>query len=570
MSKEGLNEQPSPTSQFHTRSLKRADRVALASSPGYRQFRKASDSEVFNETPTELSLTRSLPAGYRFRKGSANSSLTGGNATTPEPKLTSSIARVSSPLGTTSMTAPSQISESTEENFFKQSSIESGRDIKMFREAAQGLNQIQGKSKSPPAGTEFEMQPCTPKCPPVSATPYPASAQGLTESVEEQVSKEAVSGLQNISNGNEEFSFELQSLSPGKSQTAAAAPPSDQALTESERLEQHKKTTKELERSDELRSQTVSSRAHTSVTTGASAAVSPSDQALTEGSRVQLHQESTEALQTRVNSIEMISRGSQTVSLYTTITAGNTNVTTAATSAAATGLTGNTITPNVVAATNANTNTTINTSATSTVTATNAITISTVTTNSTTAATTVPTATNAITPSSTTAAATVNPSFELLTESCRQKNFKTAAKELKTIPESSKENLFELQLATINQLYPTSPSIVSCQIGIPPAESTTVVPYADDMVHENIGVIRQKRPNDEWIVTMLDEVDICEGAEEQIRYRRYCWHLFTIAVFYALPAFQLILTYQQLLNTTGNQDICYYNYLCSHKLDVIR
>ena len=78
------------------------------------------------------------------------------------------------------------------------------------------------------------------------------------------------------------------------------------------------------------------------------------------------------------------------------------------------------------------------------------------------------------------------------------------------------------------------------------------------------------KTNEDWIVKKLSDITVCEGEEEQIRYRRYCWHLFTIAIFYALPAFQLILTYQQLLNTTGNQDICYYNYLCSHKLGEVR
>ena len=73
-----------------------------------------------------------------------------------------------------------------------------------------------------------------------------------------------------------------------------------------------------------------------------------------------------------------------------------------------------------------------------------------------------------------------------------------------------------------------------------------------------------------WIVRTLADMYICEGEEEQIRYRRYFWHLFTISVFYGLPAFQLILTYQQLLHVTGNQDICYFNYLCSRQLGVLR
>ncbi|ODM86750.1 SID1 transmembrane family member 1 [Orchesella cincta] len=46
----------------------------------------------------------------------------------------------------------------------------------------------------------------------------------------------------------------------------------------------------------------------------------------------------------------------------------------------------------------------------------------------------------------------------------------------------------------------------------------------------------------------------------------YLYTLFTVAVFYALPVVQLVFTYQRVLHTTGNQDLCYYNYLCSHPL----
>jgi len=44
----------------------------------------------------------------------------------------------------------------------------------------------------------------------------------------------------------------------------------------------------------------------------------------------------------------------------------------------------------------------------------------------------------------------------------------------------------------------------------------------------------------------------------------YSWNVMTIAILYALPVVQLVLTYQQALNATGNQDICFYNFLCAH------
>ena len=175
------------------------------------------------------------------------------------------------------------------------------------------------------------------------------------------------------------------------------------------------------------------------------------------------------------------------------------------------------------------------------------------------------------------ATAAASPSDQPLTESVRVQDHKEAAKELHIIPECKKENLIEMepipyvkfQTAAID---PTSPSIASSQIGIisPPQLSPAPLSVAEQAVQVNIRPTTQKRTAKDWMVVTLADVNVCEEEEEQVRYRRYCWHLFTIAIFYALPAFQLILTYQQLLNTTGNQDICYYNYLCSHKLGEVR
>ena len=44
----------------------------------------------------------------------------------------------------------------------------------------------------------------------------------------------------------------------------------------------------------------------------------------------------------------------------------------------------------------------------------------------------------------------------------------------------------------------------------------------------------------------------------------YQWNLITIATFYGLPVIQLVVTYQNVLNQTGNEDLCYYNFLCAH------
>ncbi|XP_036075256.1 SID1 transmembrane family member 1 isoform X3 [Rousettus aegyptiacus] len=53
------------------------------------------------------------------------------------------------------------------------------------------------------------------------------------------------------------------------------------------------------------------------------------------------------------------------------------------------------------------------------------------------------------------------------------------------------------------------------------------------------------------------------------KYKIYFWNIITIAVFYALPVIQLVITYQTVVNVTGDQDICYYNFLCAHPLGVL-
>ncbi|XP_059187058.1 SID1 transmembrane family member 2 isoform X1 [Centropristis striata] len=53
------------------------------------------------------------------------------------------------------------------------------------------------------------------------------------------------------------------------------------------------------------------------------------------------------------------------------------------------------------------------------------------------------------------------------------------------------------------------------------------------------------------------------------KYQIYFWNIATIAVFYALPVVQLVITYQTVVNVTGNQDICFYNFLCAHPLGAL-
>lgn len=44
----------------------------------------------------------------------------------------------------------------------------------------------------------------------------------------------------------------------------------------------------------------------------------------------------------------------------------------------------------------------------------------------------------------------------------------------------------------------------------------------------------------------------------------YLWYLLTVSIFYFLPVVQLVITYQRMIFMTGNQNVCYFNFLCAH------
>lgn len=71
--------------------------------------------------------------------------------------------------------------------------------------------------------------------------------------------------------------------------------------------------------------------------------------------------------------------------------------------------------------------------------------------------------------------------------------------------------------------------------------------------------------------TSLVLTDMAKKEKKYLRkkYRLYHWNLMIIAVFYALPVVQLVITYQEVLNFSGDQDICYYNFFCAHPLGVL-
>uniref|UniRef100_A0A803YRC7 SID1 transmembrane family member 1 n=1 Tax=Meleagris gallopavo TaxID=9103 RepID=A0A803YRC7_MELGA len=75
-----------------------------------------------------------------------------------------------------------------------------------------------------------------------------------------------------------------------------------------------------------------------------------------------------------------------------------------------------------------------------------------------------------------------------------------------------------------------------------------------------------------WSLTVFLYLSDLSRKDRRIvskKYKIYFWNIITIAVFYALPVIQLVITYQTVVNVTGNQDICYYNFLCAHPLGVL-
>ena len=55
----------------------------------------------------------------------------------------------------------------------------------------------------------------------------------------------------------------------------------------------------------------------------------------------------------------------------------------------------------------------------------------------------------------------------------------------------------------------------------------------------------------------------CNFYQLDSQYNVYAWNTITVGIFYALPAFQLVISEQLSLRTNGNEDLCYYNFKCA-------
>ncbi|XP_046979593.1 SID1 transmembrane family member 1-like [Schistocerca americana] len=117
----------------------------------------------------------------------------------------------------------------------------------------------------------------------------------------------------------------------------------------------------------------------------------------------------------------------------------------------------------------------------------------------------------------------------------------------------------------------TLPSVFS-----PGSESTSTIPRAasDSSLDEtDIDVLHDAEMDKDIFrtKTVLYVADLARKDPRILRQKSqlYLWNLLTVAVFYSLPVVQLVITYQLVLDQTGNQDLCYYNFLCAHPFGLL-
>ncbi|XP_025405306.1 SID1 transmembrane family member 1-like [Sipha flava] len=96
------------------------------------------------------------------------------------------------------------------------------------------------------------------------------------------------------------------------------------------------------------------------------------------------------------------------------------------------------------------------------------------------------------------------------------------------------------------------------------------ISYDSSLDETDVDILKSPEPWKDLIRTKacLNVSDLSKKDHRilKAKSRLYLWNLITVAVFYSLPVIQLVFTSQKVLNETGNQDLCYYNFLCSHSL----
>ncbi|KAK7794274.1 hypothetical protein R5R35_013605 [Gryllus longicercus] len=121
----------------------------------------------------------------------------------------------------------------------------------------------------------------------------------------------------------------------------------------------------------------------------------------------------------------------------------------------------------------------------------------------------------------------------------------------------------------------TVPPTIYGQIQSPLSEGSTVPRCNSDSSLDETDIdMLQDADSEKDIFRTKTFLYVSDLARKEPRILRkksnlYLWNLLTVAVFYSLPVVQLVITYQLVLNQTGDQDLCYYNFLCAHPFGLL-
>ncbi|XP_058803518.1 SID1 transmembrane family member 1-like isoform X2 [Phymastichus coffea] len=101
-----------------------------------------------------------------------------------------------------------------------------------------------------------------------------------------------------------------------------------------------------------------------------------------------------------------------------------------------------------------------------------------------------------------------------------------------------------------------------------------IMPEDDSSLDEDDIDLMEDALRDKDVIRTKLVLSVCDLARKEPKILRkksrlYVYYLITIAIFYSAPVIQLVVTYQNVLHVTGNQDLCYYNFLCSHPLQFL-
>ncbi|CAF1443497.1 unnamed protein product [Rotaria magnacalcarata] len=93
------------------------------------------------------------------------------------------------------------------------------------------------------------------------------------------------------------------------------------------------------------------------------------------------------------------------------------------------------------------------------------------------------------------------------------------------------------------------------------AEEEAVESTAENEIEQSGGAIAVIDASDVGFVTVSD-LCVKNYDYSKQKFRIYPQTMLTVAIFYSLPVIQLVLQYQLTIDQSGNEDMCYFNFLC--------